>query len=179
MEDAKLLAFEYIINRLIAWYIEIKQTDTETALKNFNKLKLFKLHFFVAAVNSNTDQTPDLLDTFDRFYALPYGPVEGYIYDHLNKLEYYQIYNDCIILKGNTTENFEPLNQTIRSLIDTSIESLKTQNEQLVTLQAFDLVEISHKWPVWKFLYTQAQREYRRNEFMPSELIRISLKFFK
>ena len=38
MENAKLLAFEYIINRLIAWYIEIKQTDTETALKNFNKL---------------------------------------------------------------------------------------------------------------------------------------------
>ena len=178
MENAKLLAFEYIINRLIAWYIEIKQTDTETALKNFNKLKLFKLHFFVAAVNSNTAQTPDLLDTFDRFYALPYGPVEGSIYDHLNELNFYSIYNDHVEIKGKEPD-FAGLNLLVNKQIDSAIQALRKKNDNLVALPAFELVEISHKWPVWKLLYAHALKEGRRNESMPGELIRISSKFYE
>lgn len=173
----KLIAFEYIIQCLVNWFAETNNTTQENALLHFNKLKLFKLLFFVSAINSTTDAgKPDLLDTFNKFYALPYGPVEGDVYNHITELNHYTIHNDHVEIKKPTIDlqNIEEL----RPLIDDSINALREQNPHIVTLQAFDLVNISHKWPVWKILYAQAQKEGRRQLPMDSDLIRISSKFF-
>lgn len=178
--ENKLLAFEYTIKKLIEWYKSLVPNEETNVLSKLSKLKLFKLHFFVAAVNSTSDSsTDDLLNLFNKFYALPYGPVEGYIYDHLNELQFYSIFNDHVEVKSSSTLNFDQLDYTTKVKIDDAITILKEKNNNLVILPAFDLVEISHKWPVWKLLYANALKEGRRNEFMPSELIRISPKFFE
>ena len=50
--------------------------DSHEELKNkpFSKLKAMKLLFLAAAPKE--DGGDDLLDIFDNFYAMPYGPVE-------------------------------------------------------------------------------------------------------
>lgn len=176
--ENKILAFEYTIYQLIDWYKSLVPTKGQSILSDFSKLKLFKLHFFVAAVNSGS-KGEDLLNIFNRFYALPYGPVEGYIYDHINELQFYSVYNDHIDIKSDAIQNFNGLDESVQAQINAAIEALRGINDELVTFPAFRLVEISHKWPVWKLLYAQAQKKGRRNEFMPSELIRISPKFFE
>ena len=184
MEESKLLAFEYIISKLIEWYKSLKNEEPSIICSNFSKLKIFKLHFFVSAVNSQkiseTQKPNDLLTVFDRFYALPYGPVEGQIYDNINDLKMYSIYNDHISINENlnSSEYFRILDSGIRTQIDDAIKELKNTNNELVTYPPFDLVEISHKWPVWKLSYAYALRNGRRNEFMPSELIRASSQFY-
>lgn len=173
----KLLAFEYTISKIIDWYKSLVNDDNEVC-SNLSKLKLFKLHFFVATVNSVPEKEDhDLLNIFDRFYALPYGPVEGSIYDHLDELNFYSIYNDHVEIKEEP--DFTDLDQCVKEQIDSAIQALRKKNDNLVALPAFELVEISHKWPVWKLLYAHALKEGRRNESMPGELIRISSKFYE
>lgn len=178
--NEKIIAFEYIITLLINWLKELTGLDKETALKEFNKLKLFKLHFFVSAIE-NKETREDLLDTFNEFWALPYGPVESYIYNNLNETRIYNITREAITTKANndTNDYFNTLPEDLRLAIDHSIEELKSVNQLIVTYSAFELVELSHQWPVWRMLYTRALSQGKRSTEMPSSLIRASSKIFK
>ena len=173
----KIIAFEYIVSQLIIWLRELTNCSEEQALQEFNKLKLFKLHFFVSAISTELDtENDDLLKTFNNFCALPYGPVESDVYNHLNETLYYTISNEGILKKSNNDIN---LNRDSRDLIDSSIELLSKENNEIVTYSAFDLVELSHQWPVWRILYSRALSQGKRSIEMPSSLIRASSKKFK
>lgn len=177
----KLIAFEYIISQLINWFVELKECTEDQALQEFNKLKIFKLHFFVSAIDTKekNNTNPDLLDTFNEFWALPYGPVESFVYNHLKDLHIYSITSGPIAKKNEIGIYFDDMDLTTKTYIDKSIEQLRKKNEEIVTYPAFDLVELSHQWPVWRLLYNRALRQGKRSSEMPSELIRASTKIFR
>ena len=179
--DKKIIAFEYIISQLIDWLQDLTGYEQSQALKEFNKLKLFKLHFFVSAIDTKSegDTKQDLLDTFDAFYALPYGPVESFVYNHLDDLQIYTITNGPISQQRAIGNYFNSLSQTTKDYVYESIRQLREKNEEIVTYPAFDLVELSHQWPVWRLLYNRAIKQGKRSTEMPSELIRVSTKIFR
>lgn len=171
----KILAFEYVIYCLSKWFKEKTGSDPN----DFSKLKLFKLHFFVCAVNASEKEN-DLLETFDNFYALPYGPVESDIYSRLSEMRLYRVdgsgmaYMDCAV----TSDNFDLLNLKTKEEIEDSVNNLKKQNDELITYSAIHLVDISHKWTAWKVVYSSALRQGKHSESIPLDFIRKSSKIF-
>lgn len=71
----KISAFEYFVVCLDNWR---KEKFSDSSL--FSKLQLQKLLFLAASIKA-TSEDHKMLDIFDQFYALMYGPVEMDIYD--------------------------------------------------------------------------------------------------
>ena len=63
--------FEYFVVQLDKWKMSVSNISNAP----FTKLQLQKLLFLTAAQDA-TEQNHPMLDMFDRFYALKYGPVE-------------------------------------------------------------------------------------------------------
>lgn len=78
----KELAFEYLMDCFIDWYKSIKNDNSFHY--SFTKLKVIKLLFFASAVNANNEDH-NLLGTFNKFVAMPFGPVESDIYNKMNQ----------------------------------------------------------------------------------------------
>ena len=77
----KIFAFDYMLSLFEQWY---KEEGKETMnFQNCSKLSVLKL-LFLAAVPKREDSR-DLLDVFDNFHALPYGPVESDIYNAIQE----------------------------------------------------------------------------------------------
>lgn len=192
----KFLAFEYLICLFIEWYQEVK-TD-EGYKQSFSKLTVLKLLFFTAATQNPEDENSDLLDTFGEFFALPHGPVETDIYsrinlfnDFFNLLEdsnsenHFTIGNNGISvsqpnktieqIKSELAENIDP--NDINSLVS-SLNLLKSKNDQLVTYDPFTLVDISHKWTCWKTSFNTAKILGKRSQRMSIDNIRKSDKYY-
>jgi len=70
----KELAFEYLMDCFIDWYKSIRNDNSYFC--SFTKLKVIKLLFFASAVNANS-QNHNLLGVFNKFVAMPFGPVES------------------------------------------------------------------------------------------------------
>ena len=93
----KNLLFEYLVFRLDEWKKKIEKRNEK--VPTFTKLRLQKILFLVCAWNvENTNRK--LLNIFDQFYALPYGPVEIDIYDAMKSNQTFQHIsfncNECI-----------------------------------------------------------------------------------
>lgn len=75
MEIDKIEAFDYMLHLFEKW------RDNHETIKGkpFPKLTAMKLLFLAAAPKK--DRGDDLLDIFDNFYAMPYGPVESDVYN--------------------------------------------------------------------------------------------------
>lgn len=75
MEVDKIEAFDYMLQLFEEW------RDNHETIKGkpFPKLTAMKLLFLAAAPKK--DGGDDLLDIFDNFYAVPYGPVESDVYN--------------------------------------------------------------------------------------------------
>lgn len=71
----KIYAFDYMITLLNEWR---EAFNTGNTCRVLSKLSVLKLLFLVAAPKK--DGGEDLLNVFDNFHALPYGPVESDIY---------------------------------------------------------------------------------------------------
>ena len=79
MSNKKLL-FEYLVFRLDEWKKQLNNTNKIL----LSKLRLQKILFLVCACDA-TNENRRLLDVFDNFYALPYGPVEMDIYEAMKE----------------------------------------------------------------------------------------------
>ena len=79
MKDDKILLFEYLVYRLIEWYKDVV-SDSHYINKHFSRLTALKLLFFVSTIKDTENGNKDLLDVFNKFYAMQYGPVEIDIY---------------------------------------------------------------------------------------------------
>ena len=125
---SKIYAFDYMLSLFENWYNE-ENKEQNKGFENCSKLSMLKLLFLTAVPKE--EGARDLLDIFDNFHALPYGPVESDIYNAIQdkKLPSYIITERSITKKEN---------------------ALRMKNRHLILLNAFDLVKITHKWESWK-----------------------------
>lgn len=176
----KILIFEYIIFKLVEWEKTIQPNITHPEF-SFGKLKALKLLFFVASVNA-TSTEHKLLDIFNKFYAMTYGPVESEVYNAIQNKEtiYYDIKDRITIFKqGRDFHLFDQINNNIRGEINRSVDKLKKINPKIVDLPAYKLVDITHKWSVWKNAMSIANILGRRSELMDSQDIIESNKYYE
>jgi len=170
--NIKALSFNYLVELFAGWYKE--RTGKDDAFTNaFTKLSLLKLLFLTAATKTDDkDDKSDLLDIFDDFRALPYGPVESDVYNAMNsnELPNYDITDRKISIKENT--GLTTLEKELQLKIEKSVNKIKNINSELITLNAFDLVEITHQWDSWISAYNFAQLMGQQAYKITSEEIR-------
>lgn len=174
--------FEYVVFKIIEWYSGIMHTDGNEDFNDtnsLNKLKIIKLHFFVSAINSKENE---ILNIFNRFYAMPYGHVESDIYEKLSELKRFEISSYKTIIKKDYLQNlqnsFNDLDPKIKENVDKAISDLRNQNSDLINYTAFDLVELSHSYFSWKTIFNLAQSKGKYSELIPSSLIIQEPKYF-
>ncbi len=180
----KIVAFEYVVFRLLEWYSE-KCVTGGSCKNDFSILKCLKLLFFVTAANTYKGKRSLLLEeVFSDYYAMPFGHVESAVYEILRNqpelLECYVIDNQCTTVKDlDSTLNLpKKLDSELKEEIDSSIRYLKSQNQALVCLSAFDLVDLSHHWYSWQHYYQRARRNSQRSIAIPTDAIKDENKIF-
>ena len=136
--------FEYFVYQLEQWR---RESNVDCDL---TKLRLQKILFFAATINSTQESHP-LLDIFDRFFAMPYGPVELDIYESMKKDEFENISFNGIHCKTDFV-NFDPLtiDALICQYIDDAVGALKNVGFDYLSSPVYTLVEITHKWSAWR-----------------------------
>lgn len=161
IENKKLL-FEYLVYLLEQW----KQEKHPHSKEAFTKLKLQKILFLVASVNAVEDNHP-LLDVFDNFYALPYGPVEIDIYDAMCNNDFKAIKfegNDC--KQDLKEEDFVDLDESLKKAMRDAVQAIKDQGADYIISDPFELVDITHKWTSWQIAMTVAEMLGNKRERM-------------
>lgn len=175
-EQKKIDAFEYLVFKLLEWN---KSLNKGNESNDISVLKALKLLFFVSAVGTTKNSQNTLLDdVFDNIVAMPYGHVESDIYFAIknNKLNRISIDNTKTIIPPNF--DIAEINIDLRTKIDTSLEALKSINLNLIKMNAFDLVELSHSWYSWRYFFAKAKKNDTLREFIPSEIIKAEEKFY-
>lgn len=142
----KIKYFEYFLSLIIQWYRSAYGSDKELSISRVTALKLL---FLCAAIKNDVQE--DLLCIFNKFYALPHGPVESDIYNAMvnGRCVNYN-FESTYLVENNVKIHYDDLDEQIKSRIDRSVEALKKENKNLIKLHAFQLVEITHKWECWK-----------------------------
>lgn len=164
LENKKLL-FEYLVYLLEQWKQEKHPNNTMA----FTKLKLQKILFLVASINATGDRHP-LLDVFNKFYALPYGPVELDIYETMNANAFNHITFEGNNCKHSLKEDdFDALDESLKIAMREAIEALKSQGVDYITTPVFELVEITHKWTSWQVAMSAAEMLGSKRESMSTE----------
>ena len=173
----KIKAFEYVVKCLLDWHNNNNVDENIKSYKAFNKLKIFKLHFFVSAINADKNND-GLLDIFNNFYALPFGHVESDIYDNLNNLEMFSINASSLDVNEDISNYFDDISPITRNKIDKAVQNLKSENPEIINYSAFELVELSHQWNSWKIIFNLARNQGKYSLKIPIELIKSEPKFF-
>lgn len=151
----KILTFNYIVESLIEWYKEENPKQTLGYKKAFTKLTLLKLLFLVSAISKKEEDISDLLDVFDDFYALPYGPVEIDIYNAINNNEIpdFEIDGNSLREKKEKSANYSSIDT---ERIYKNIKCLKEKNNRLINYSSSELVNLTHRWESWSNAYSFA-----------------------
>ena len=142
----------------------------------FTILKSLKLLFFISSVSTERDR--NLLRIFNRFVAMPYGPVESDIYNKIlvDGLKKYTITPAGCVLK--TVHEELCVDKDIREEISNAIDRLCDINPSFFEYTAFQLVDISHKWSCWRICHSVALEKNKYSISMPSSVIENSTKFY-
>ena len=172
----KKLLFEYLVYKLELWKQEMHSRSQET----FTKLKLQKILFLVASVKSK-DNTYPLLNVFNKFYALPYGPVEMDIYEAMIDHSFKNIDfngNEC---KTNFTEGcFTNLDKAQMAAITEALQTIKNMGADYISMPPFELVDITHKWTSWQVAMQVAEMcNSKREPMSTAEIISSTVKAYK
>ena len=148
----KIFAFDYMLSLFEQWYKE--EGKESMNFQNCSKLSMLKLLFLTAVPKEEGSR--DLLDVFNNFHALPYGPVESDIYNAIQdkRLPSYIVTERSITKKENITLPYEIKDY---ALVKDAVNALKEKNKHLILLNAFALVEITHKWESWRQSITFAK----------------------
>lgn len=157
--------FKYIVFKILEWH---KEKIGKEDLSSFSRIKIMKLLFFVSSVTSK-NYPNGLLDIFDNFYAMSYGPVESDIFNSItigNYDEWFHISNK-IITKGEFfNEIINEISDEYKNIIDISISLLKDINDDIITYTPFELIELSYKWDSWRDTITIVKELDRISEKM-------------
>ncbi len=159
----KLRLFEFFVIQLDKWKKEVSQKANQP----FSKLQLQKLLFLASAQEATLHYHP-MLDIFDRFYALKYGPVEMDVYDAMTQGSFESLNfgeRFCEIHDKNTI-HFDSLPEERKTTIVNAINMLKKKNQNYVLKDPFELVEITHGWTVWQIAMMVADMSNSKMERM-------------
>lgn len=175
MEVDKIEAFDYMLHLFEEW------RDNHETIKGkpFHKLKAMKLLFLAAAPKK--DGGDDLLDIFDNFYAMPYGPVEIDIQKAMreDRLPSFSVkYRSIEPREGAEPYNAKRYNDKFYHRVRNAVNDLRKENEKLVLLNAFELVEITHRWSSWNRAMDFAEFMKQLSAKMSIDSIRDSSKIF-
>lgn len=146
----KNLLFEYLVFRLDEWKKNIESTGK--SVPAFTKLRLQKILFLVCAWNV-TKTERKLLNVFNSFCALPYGPVEMDIYEAMksNRAFQYISFNGNKCVYSNLEKSlFEGDDSKETKWIDEAVNFFIQDRRRYLYMPVFDLVELTHRWSAWK-----------------------------
>lgn len=143
--------FQYVVEELLLWYNLEKDKNNN----DFSVLKVLKLLFFVTAASTELGEDSLIKGVFDNFYALPYGHVESDIYNSIKNNHFIECRYNITKSKTfiNTNLPLPPLDTNSQLRVRKSVSILKHLNYDIVFMNQFELVELSHKWDSWKFNY--------------------------
>lgn len=175
----KILLFEYAIHQLIEWYKEVCPNATTLLYSHFSRLASLKLLFLVSTVQDKNNRNSDLLDIFDNFCAMQYGPVEVDVYSAIVRKEtsYYTFGNRNLSFKS-AIPDFSQLGVELINRVDNAIAILRKFNPSLMLNTPFQLVEITHKWYAWQSAMDTAEWFGKGSEPMSTESIRNSTPYY-
>jgi len=178
-KKTKILLFEYAIHRLIEWYKSVCPNHKDTLPSHFSRLASLKLLFLVSAVKDSENNNSDLLDVFDNFCAMQYGPVEVDVYTAIvmRETSNYTFGNRTLTIKTETP-NFSQLDNECTRRVDKAIAVIRNINPRLILNTPFQLVEITHKWYAWQSAMDTAEWFGKASEPMSTESIRNSNPFY-
>ncbi len=161
-KERKRRLFEYLVFKLDLWRQQEKKP-----LESFTKLRLQKLLFLVSTVNSSSESHP-LLEIFNKFYAMPYGPVEMDIYNAMlsNRFESIKFEGINCKLSYSHSSDFNSIEENLRLAVDQSIDSLKSFDFDYISGPVYKLVEITHKWSAWQIAIELAKITGNHKEIM-------------
>ena len=171
----KIDVFQYILKQVSAWCE--KESGSDVLFKSYSRLTAQKMLFFVASVKYGEEEDQDLLDIFDNFVAMNYGPVEVDIYqamkdDDLTKYKFKEIK-----IQIDSTVKLNP-EGNYQKRVDQAILALKKINSKIATYHAFELVEISHQWDCWISAMDIASIFNKGSEEITTTQIRNSNQYF-
>lgn len=171
--NQKKIGFSYMVSCFLNWYQERNNIEIiDDCYSAFSKLSLLKLLFLASAIKVDANGSEsDLLDIFQNFTALPYGPVESDVYNSIidNSIPIYTIGDRTIWIKEKACLTID---DSLKKRIEHSIEALKKENPDLINKNAFQLVEITHKWKSWSEAYSFAEFISQRGYPMKVEEIK-------
>ena len=146
----KNLLFEYLVSRLDEWKKNIESTGK--SVPAFTKLRLQKILFLVCAWNA-TNTERKLLNVFDNFYALPYGPVEMDVYEAMKSDKAFKYIsfngNKCVYSNLEKTR-FTGDESKEMKWVDDAVNVFVQDQRRYLYMPVFDLVELTHRWSAWK-----------------------------
>lgn len=149
--DGKQQAFVFFCKQLYDWY----SVDHNPERNDLSVLKVLKLLFFVSAYKRKDGE--DLLDIFDKFQAMPYGPVELDIYTELSSINSQNsIRLTREFMRVAESIDFREFNQIYLNKVQLSIFEFKEKFPEMISFDAFRLVNISHQWNSWTKSYNMA-----------------------
>lgn len=164
----KILVFEYLVYRLDKWKKDIEKTGK--IVPSFTKLRLQKILFLVCAWNVD-NKNPKLLDIFNQFYALPYGPVEIDIYEAMKNNQTFQHIsfngNECMY-SNIESSMFTSISSLHRQWINEAVDDFIKNDRRYLTMPVFDLVDITHRWSAWQIAMQYAKLGGHSREKMTS-----------
>ena len=178
----KILAFEYLVFRLIEWYAAVT-SNKEDVTSHFSRLSVLKFLFLSAAIKDEEIEDinkKDLLGIFDNFYAMQYGPVELDVYSAIvnDSLSIYKLSNKLIEVKHDANIAFDNLSNDLRHSIDNAINILKKKNANIILYNATQLVNITHKWQSWQNAMWLANISGNRQSPMTTDSIRKDMQYY-
>ena len=155
--------FEYFVLQLDKW----RKSVSIISNPPFSKLQLQKLLFLTSAQDA-TEQNHPMLDMFDRFYALKYGPVEMDIYDAMTQGSFEALnFGDRFCeIHNDKVGFFDSIPDEQKTMVDDAIGLLKKRNPTYVLKDPFELVEITHGWTVWQIAMIMADMSNSKMERM-------------
>lgn len=178
----KILAFEYLVYRLIEWYKDVTSPN-EDITSHFSRLSVLKLLFLSAAIKDETVDDinkKDLLGIFDNFCAMQYGPVEIDVYSAIvnDTLSVYRLSNKSVEFKKSVDRAFDNLLDVLRQSIDNAINILRSRNANIIQYNATQLVNITHKWQSWQNAMWLANISGNRQSPMSTDSIRKDMQYY-
>lgn len=166
----KIIYFEEVLYHLYEWY---KEKNPEGEDNDLSILKVMKLLFFVSGVV----KSDNLFEIFDKFQAWQYGHVEADIYnDYFRREGVFENFRIDRNKLEKTNYHYSPNNNDDSKKIKKSIDELKKENPDIISYDAFRLVDISHSYHSWNIYYNKLKKRYKD---MEKEMLIYEPKYYK